>query len=345
MISEELLHVVSHYGLDVVSIQEIYIGHINQTYKLSTSNGNYILQKINSAVFEHIDRIIYNESLLRKYLSESENPDFLVPLIQTNEGENFFTTNGEFWRVTKFMDDLYSPLFIGNHRTAYSLGQKIREFHYLTRNIDVHNFKEVIPDFHNLDFRFSQYLKALETTTKDLDSYNFIFDEIDKFIWLSEKYRAWIKTGDCNKILCHNDTKISNTLVNPNSGIVEYLIDLDTLMPEYDFIDIGDAVRAGCSMSDESELDENKVCFDIKLFNSIIEGYFGIKKDEIDSNKLDVMVKGSMMMLYMQSLRFMTDYLNGDKYYKINFEGQNAIRARNQLILLRQLNDYSLSKI
>ncbi len=339
---DSLLEIGQLYGLDIISFEKIDIGHINNTFKVSSGNINYILQRINPDVFTFADRIVHNETLLRNHLAKFNMEHFLVPIFKSPNGELFVQHGGAFWRLTSFIEGVHSPLFIANEKIAFNLGKKIAEFHNLTENAKVSAFKDVIPDFHNLSSRYKQYKIALDSINyKQPPFIEIILHQINDYKWLVKWFVELKKGKELKLRVCHNDTKISNTLVNNLTGEIEYLIDLDTVMPGYAFYDIGDAVRAGCSKSDESEIDSEKVIFESKLFHSILEGYFSLVSTRNKEFANELMIKGSMIMLYMQALRFMTDHILGNKYFHVKFEGQNAIRARNQLILLRQLNDYS----
>lgn len=337
----ELDDTLLKYNLKCIDFQKIDTGYINQTFKVETNEGPFVVQRINPEVFLYSDRIVHNENMLREFLHSNQINNFLVPIRQTVDGDNFLVNDGIVWRVTLFMDKLYSPLVIESVFTAFSLGKKIREFHNLTSLVDVSIFEEIIPNFHNLNFRYEQYRTAfLAADNIRKQSVLELIKQIDDFSWLIEEYNQMIQPNHTTKILCHNDTKISNTLTDTATGEVRYLIDLDTIMPGYSFNDIGDAVRAGCSRSDESETDVGKVIFDHDLFDAILDGYLADEQKNDLKQKRGHLEQGALIMLYMQALRFLTDYLNGNVYYQVKYEEQNAIRARNQLILLNQLNDY-----
>lgn len=345
MLRNEIEDVLNYYGLDLHEFQPIETGYINQTFKVVTNEGTFVLQRINPDVFVHSDRIIHNESKLREYFASNNVSEILVPIRKTSKSENFLTKSDIVWRLTKFIDELYSPLFIDGARTAFSLGKKLREFHQVTCKMDAGDFLEVIPGFHDLNLRNQQYLTACQSPGVEVNlRYISLQDEIEEFSWLVDKYNFMINDQTIQKIICHNDTKISNTLTDRATGEVRFLIDLDTIMPGYTFTDIGDAVRAGCSKSDESEPDESRVIFDHELFDAILDGYLSVEDGNTIAANRETLTTGAMIMLYMQALRFMADYLNGNIYYKVKYDEQNAVRARNQLILLRQLYQYSKSK-
>lgn len=336
VISDILL---KYYGKEVKQISKIEIGLINETYKLVTSSGNYIFQKINCEVFKNYSAIINNENQLRELLTDQGNNDFLVKIIPNLYNDNFTQMKGELWRLTAFIENSYAPVCIESNNMAFQIGTKIKEFHEKTNESDISIFKEVIPHFHDLNFR----LKAFEATKASASKENMVlakelFQKSIDFAWLQTEFdrlKSFYKLR-----LCHNDTKASNFLFDLNTKEIRYLIDLDTVMPGYIFTDIGDAIRSGCSMSDESESIEDCILFNPEFMESIICGYFNSGKFDgtLDSHK-DMLIAG-MIMLYMQAIRFLTDFLDGNKYFTVNNPMQNLIRARNQFLLLQQLDNY-----
>lgn len=330
---------LKYYSKEVKQISRIEIGLINETYKLATSSGNYIFQKINCDVFKNYAAIVNNENQLRELLAEQGDIDFLVKIVPNLYNHNFTQINGELWRLTAFIENSYAPVCIESNNMAFQIGSKIKEFHEKTKNLDISSFKIVIPNFHDLIFRLKAFETAKYSTSQDnLVLAREIFQKIQDFAWLQvefDRLKSFYKLR-----LCHNDTKASNFLFDIYTKNIRYLIDLDTVMPGYIFPDIGDAIRSGCSMSDESEIMEAKVIFNPEFMQSIICGYFNSDKFNICLQSHKDMLIAGMIMLYMQAIRFLTDFLDGNKYFAVNNPMQNLIRARNQFLLLKQLDNY-----
>ena len=342
----QIQNVSKLYGLELMEVETINTGHINNTYKIRTDSQSYILQRINPRVFPFAHRIVNNESLIRKHFDDLGLHSFFVEIHKTLNGDLFQFTDGAHWRLTTYISGSHSPLYISNERMAFNLGKKLREFHLHTQSANISQYEEVIPDFHNLNVRYRQYTEARNAFPYEMsDEILSLIEKVNQFLWLKEWFEDLISDRQLTLRLCHNDTKISNTLVNDITGEIDHLIDLDTVMPGYLFYDIGDAVRAGCSKSDESEIIPDKVVFEETYFHSILKGYFSDQSNSVNIKDSTIMVNGSMVMLYMQALRFITDHFLGNIYFKINFEGQNLIRARNQLILLDQLYHYSKTNL
>jgi aminoglycoside phosphotransferase (APT) family kinase protein len=322
----------SHFQIKdkVVSIAPFGGGHINSTWKVTCEKSEYLLQKINQTVFPLVENIVEN----RKLLNALPNPSILVEEILTEEGENaLFTENGVF-RMQRFIADAYAPSNVESIHEAFEAAYGFGEFLNQTNSLNPSDFKEVIPGFHNLELRLNQLAEAKEKDkVARLNSITSLVEQVESFAWINEKMNSlWV--NGLPKRVCHNDTKIDNILLNKASSSFQYVIDLDTVGEGSMLYDFGDLMRTCISPSKESERDLNQIVFRDEIFEALSNGFMKSVTSFISPIEKENLYFGGIYMTYIMAVRFLTDYLNGDIYYKISFDDENLIRTKNQMSLL-----------
>lgn len=341
----EIVHneILECYGFShaSVEIEKIGSGHINRTYLLSTADKKqFILQEINTTVFKKPENIADNVSQIAKYL-KTNYPDYLFPApLPTKTGETMATANGTFWRLLPYIDHTIALDALFEPMQAYEAAKQFGKLSRLLADFPVDSLSETIPGFHDLDFRFGQFKEALESTSDYLqETASKEISSVNHFAFINHYYQSILLRKDFPNRVMHHDTKISNVLLDKETFKGICIIDLDTLMPGKFISDLGDMMRTYLCAFDENETDLDKITIRIPYFQALINGYLSEMKDILTSTERELILFSGKYIIYMQAIRFLTDFLNGSKYYPIAYPNQNLDRAKNQLRLLRELFD------
>ena len=313
-------------------------GLINQTWLLKHHTDTYIFQRINDTIFHSPTDIAENIHALKEFFN-TNFPDYLfVKTIQTlDKKEIVFHPSEGYCRMFEFVIGSKTFNTLQNSQLAFEGAKQFGRFTKNLSKFDVSKLHITLVDFHNLSLRYQQFETALNKGNANrinacaeaiefIESQKNIVDEFDQ-----------IKTNsNFKKRVTHHDTKISNVLFDANNkGLC--VIDLDTVMPGYFISDVGDMLRTYLSPVSEEEADFSKIEIREDYFQAILEGYISEMKDELSDEEKSYFVYAGKFMIYMQALRFITDYFNNDSYYGSKYEGQNLVRANNQLVLLKLL--------
>ncbi len=332
--------VFNAYGITVSTDKAVPFGSglINNTWKITTDCNVYILQRINHNIFKNPEAIAHNINVTAKYLAANCSAYLFVSPIQTTAGQDFFfDTNIGFFRLMPFVENSHTVDVVHEPTLAFEASKQFGQFTKLLSHFDTSRLQITLPDFHNLTLRYTQFEDAQKNGNPDRikKAANLIR------IIIANKNIAdifeRIKINKDFKIrVTHHDTKISNVLFDQNNkGLC--VIDLDTLMPGYFISDAGDMMRTYISPTSEEEKDFTKIEIRNEYFFAIAEGYIGEMKDELTNCELQYFVYAGKFMIYMQAIRFLTDYINNDMYYGAKYEEHNFVRAGNQMTLLQKL--------
>lgn len=313
-------------------------GHINATFLVEAEDGQkYVLQKINAAVFR-IEAIAKNLRLAARHLAH-HHPDYLfVAPLPTVSGDEVFELGGDSWRLTPFVPNSCSINEATTPQQAYEASQ---QFGLLARNLDgldMSKFEATIHDFHNLSFRYQQFQQALDQAT---DARKNAAQEVIEY-FLNKKeivatYESLLQDPDFPDRLMHHDTKINNVLLDADTQRGLAVCDLDTLMPGKIISDLGDMVRTYVSPVSEESTEFEKVVVREEYYRALVEGYLSEMKAVLTETEKSAIFFSGLFLVYMQGIRFLADYLNGDIYYPIKYPEHNLNRARNQMVLLQDL--------
>jgi Ser/Thr protein kinase RdoA (MazF antagonist) len=334
-------NILSEY--DISGSQIIIVPHgnglINNTWRVFDGDTQYILQRINENVFKQTADIEYNIHLISEYLKRNQ-PDYLFPSpLATTSGNEMVHHSEGYFRVFPFIKNSYTIDVAATPQQAFEGARQFGRFTRMLSGFSATSLEITIPDFHNLTLRAQQFKDAgingnIERIKRSAGSIQFILDHTV----ILTRFKNIQKDTDFTLRVTHHDTKISNVLFDKNEkGLC--VIDLDTVMPGYFISDVGDMMRTYLSPVSEEEKDFNKIEIREDFFQAILEGYMQQMSGELSKAELNHFVYAGKFMIYMQAIRFLTDYLNNDTYYGAAYEDQNFVRANNQINLLQKLLD------
>ena len=324
-----------------VDCKQIKTGHINETYLITTDRGvKYILQWINRYVFPNVDAIMGNMSAISEFLRQNEQGQMaMISYIDTTDGKSYYDDGkGGCWRIYKYVDSicLHRP---ESPEDFYECARAFGHFQYALNGFPVEQLQETIEGFHDTPARYRQFRAAM--AADPLGRLKEV--EREAAFALAREERAcrlhhMRERGELPVRATHNDTKINNVLLHKQTRKALCVIDLDTVMPGLAVFDFGDAIRFGASTGAEDETDLEKVSLDLDLFRVFTRGFYEACPSLTDA-ETEAMPLGAYTMTLECGLRFLTDYLNGDKYFSIDREKHNLDRCRTQFKLIESMEE------
>jgi len=332
----------------LVSARPFGSGHINDTYRVATDTGhNYLLQKINHFVFRDVAGLMDNTVHVIDHLKAKlanipgASPDKeVLTLIPANNGMYFVKdVDGGYWRVFVFLNKTKSYDQVLTEKQAFEGGKAFGRFQALLSDLDPMLLIDTIPDFHNIESRLEQLDKAVSADSAH--RFNKVLPELEFIDERREQAMAVLQAGRQGLIperIIHYDTKFNNVLLDERDH-AQCVIDLDTTMPGYVAYDFGDAIRTIINNAAEDEAELKHINLNIPLFTAYTRGYLQQATGFLTENEVNSLIDGVLLLPYMQGVRFLTDYLNGDTYYKIHSPWHNLQRTKAQLQLLRKLEE------
>ena len=333
---------IFHFPTDgaPVSCEQIKSGHINETYLITTDNGTrYILQWINRYVFPNVNALMNNMAAISAYLAKREKGKMaMIRYIDTLDGHSYYDDgHGGCWRIYRFVDHSICVQRPESLEDFYECARAFGHFQYVLNEFPAEQLEETIVNFHNTVDRYRQLREALREdsegrATEVQPELEYLFSREDKACRL-HKMRL---SGDLPVRATHNDTKINNVLLDEHTRKAICVIDLDTVMPGLSAFDFGDAIRFGASSAAEDETDLRKVSLDLELFRAFTRGFLKACPSLTEKER-EVLPLGSFTMTLECGMRFLTDYLKGDKYFSIDYPQHNLDRARAQLKLAQDM--------
>lgn len=337
-----LKEVLLQYGIDFhsVIISPIHQGLINNTWKISGKENTFILQKINEQIFKSPSDIAENILMISEYLKKNHSQYFFVNAINSIEGKSIIQEECfGFFRLFPFVENSHSKNELTNPNQAYEASKQFGRFTKLLNGFNAEKLKITLPSFHDLSLRYKIFLEALiKRNNARIKESEKLIEKIKKWSFIVDEYEQ-IKLNSAFKLrVTHHDTKIGNVLFNTNDEGV-CVIDLDTVMPGYFFSDVGDMMRTYLSPVNEEETDVKKIEVRTEYYKAIVQGYLEEMKDELNEVEKKYFFYAGTFMIYMQAIRFLTDYLNNDVYYGAKYPTHNFVRAQNQIVLLQCLFD------
>lgn len=341
--------IIAQFALknEVGEPQPLKIGFINDSFVLKSkvkSGISYFLQRINHHIFENVDGLQQNIMLVTDHIrtklmkngcQPSEIDRRVLQLVPTKDGKLYFkTSNGDYWRMYVLIENATSHDQVDEH-SAYLAGRAFGDFQCQLADFPTEKLCETIPNFHNLEFRLQQLDDAVKQDVagrvKQCES---ILSEIEKRkedLCLAQRL---FREGKLPKRINHCDTKVNNMLFDEN-GVPLCIVDLDTVMPGFVLSDYGDFMRTAANKAAEDEADLSKIQVDMSVFEAYTKGYLEKATFLTDTEKR-MLPYGCRLMIYMQTVRFLTDFLNGDTYYKIQYPEHNRVRTQAQFRLLQE---------
>ncbi|RPD96004.1 aminoglycoside phosphotransferase family protein [Aureibaculum marinum] len=325
------------------SFKELSSGHINDTYLIITNKKPYfVLQRINHGVFKDVPGLIENKVAVShhiqeklKHLPEKKRKRRVLEFAKTKSNQSYYKDeNGNYWNLMYFIDKSVTHEVVTSKEIAYEGGRLLGNFLTLTSDFDASKLIEVIPNFHDMSFRYQQFEDALKIASpKRLEKAKHYIKRVEDLKEEMHILQKLKESGDIKLRVTHNDTKISNALFNKkNKGLC--LIDTDTVMPGIVHYDFGDAIRTICNTAAEDETNLDLVEFNLEYYNAYKEGFLKKMKTSLSDTELKYLPLSAKTMMFIMALRFLTDYLNNDIYYKTKYLEHNLDRAKNQFKLI-----------
>lgn len=319
-------------------------GHINDTY-VALSQKRYILQKINTNIFTKPEQVMHNillvtEHIKKKLTEQGEYRDGAVlSLIPTLDGKAFYRAeNGDCFRMYKFIENSSSYSKADSPKTFYNAAKGFGKFFALLSDFDASLLYETIKDFHHTPLRYEAFEKAV--SEDKCGRAHIVETEIQAAVSRRSMVSVvtdLIESKDIPLRVTHNDTKLNNIMLDDKTGEPVCVIDLDTVMPGSILYDFGDSIRFGASSAAEDEHDLDKVYCDMELFEAFTRGFLEQTAKFLTQKEIELLAFSAKLLTYECGIRFLTDYLNGDTYFKTHYENQNLFRARTQLKLVADM--------
>lgn len=348
---KDLLSIVSHFQMQgtVREIKPLGSGLINDTYKVTTVEADapdYVLQRINHAIFQNVEMLQSNiEAVtrhIRKKLEEKREADVerkVLHFIPTAERKTYWYDGENYWRIMTFIPRAKTYETV-NPEYSYYAGAAFGNFQAMLADIP-DTLGETIPDFHNMEFRLKQLRDAVAADAAGrVQEVQYFLDEIEKRADEMCKAERLYREGKLPKRVCHCDTKVNNMMFDED-GTVLCVIDLDTVMPSFIFSDYGDFLRSGANTGLEDDKNLDNVNFNMEIFQAFTKGYLESGKSFLLPIEIENLPYAAALFPYMQCVRFLADYINGDTYYKIQYPEHNLVRTKAQFKLLQSVEEHT----
>lgn len=352
-VAERIARIGDQFAIngDFLYGEELRNGHINTTYRACyrTEEGHldrYILQRINDYVFKDPALVMKNVEKVTRHISwkvmrrRKNAAGQTLTLYPARGGRSYINIpeEGGMWRCYNNIEGTHTYDVVENTRQAYQAGYAFGSFQELVSDMNPDDIRESIPDFHNTPKRYEALMQSAEK------------DELGRAASCREELeqvRAWApqlgklvemqRAGQLPTRITHNDTKINNVMLDEDSDSAVCVIDLDTVMPGLSLYDFGDMVRTATCMAEEDEADLSKVHMQMPFFESLAEGYLDATHSFLTKNEIDLLAFSGWLITVEIGMRFLTDYLDGDKYFRIHYAEHNLVRARNQFALAKSI--------
>ena len=350
---KKMFNVMSQFAIygDYVSCKPMGNGHINSTFcSVFNQSGvlvRYTHQRINKNVFKNPPEVVSNieevTKFLRKSYKASGDDDIsrkTLTLVPAKDGKLYYEDeDGEFWRTYLLVENVKTYEVLSNENLAEQLGQIIGDFQNRLADYDGPRLYDTIPRFHDMHLRYEQLDEALAKDVKgraagikkELD---FLAANRERGMVLSDG----LASGKLREGITHNDTKINNILFDEKTESPLCGIDLDTVMPGTVLFDVGDLIRTATNTAEEDEKDVSKVSFNIPIFKALIKGYYSQAKGFLTDYEKSLLAEAGRCITLIMAVRMITDYLNGDVYYHIDYPEHNIVRARTQIALIQSMD-------
>jgi thiamine kinase-like enzyme len=338
---KEIELVLADYGFinGQYTFRDFGTGHINSTFLISVigKEDQFILQSINQNVFREPLIIANNMRLVEDYLKKHYPSYLFVGSIQTSKGDEMAIVNGTYWRMTRYIPNSVSLETLSDPRQAFEAAVQFGKLSKLLDGFNASFLKPSILGFHDLNLRFDQFNKVLETADPELKvKASAQIEKALNYAFIVDYFNSYKDSADFPDRVMHHDTKINNMLFDKDTLEGICVIDLDTLMPGKFISDLGDMMRTYLCAFSENEPDMDKIFIRMEYFEAIVKGYLSQMGNILTSAEKELIIFSGKYLIYMQALRFLTDYLNGNIYYQVAYPEQNQVRAINQFKLLSE---------
>ena len=338
----ELIRIAAHFIPEnkIGEISPLGKGLINDTFKVflkGEDKPKYVLQRINNAVFTDVEMLQNNiETVTRHIRQKYENQGVedisrrVLHFLKADTGKTYIVENEKYWRMMDFVSESFTYETV-TPEYAYYAGLTFGDFESLLADLK-DPIGEIIPDFHNIEFRLKQLDEAVANDKagrmKDEEVQKYV-SQIQQFAEQMTLGERLYREGKLPKRICHCDTKVNNMLFDAEGNIL-CVIDLDTVMPSFVFSDFGDFLRSAANTGTEDDDNLENVTFNIEIFKAFAKGYVKGTKSFLLPVEKENLPYAALLFPYMQAVRFLADYINGDTYYKIRYPEHNLVRTKAQ---------------
>lgn len=342
-IPEILTHFIS---ASPVTLELCEIGHINRTWFVTVEGGRkYVLQKINRAVFKQPEIVMNNIVAVTDFIREKlravggDVTRGALHALTSDGGEAYYIDDeGEYWRLYDFITDATCYLSADSTELFCKVGYAFGHFQRQLSDFDASLLGETIPNFHNTAVRYQTFLRAVQAdvcgrAAAVADDIRFVTDRAAQCSYIVDR----IADGTLPLRVTHNDTKLNNIMMDDATGEGICILDLDTIMPGSVLYDFGDSIRFGASSAAEDETDLDRVFVREDMFRAYAEGFLRGLDGSLTREEILALPMGAYVITLETGIRFLTDYLEGDTYFRIHREGHNLDRARNQFKLVADM--------
>lgn len=335
---------------EIDSITPYGEGHINDTFlvTMKDSSTQYILQRLNTKIFTNYRGLMENiqkVTAVMQNIVQEQGGDVsreCMQLIPTLEGKAYYVNVSDCWRVYVFVKDTVVYQVIDSPDVFENTGEAFGRFIARLDGFEANTLCEVIPNFHNTVDRYNKFLTAIEQNKsgradKVQNEISFVKARADKLSLIVDA----LERKQIPLRVTHNDTKINNVLIDKSTGKAICIIDLDTIMPGSLLYDFGDSIRSGCNTALEDEKDLSLVDFDINLYEAYCRGFLRGIGEKITVKELEMLHLGAIIITLECGIRFLTDYLDGDVYFKTQYDDHNLVRCHTQFKLVEKMESKS----
>lgn len=349
---EELLNILDQFTLaeKVVSAEPFGNGHINDTLKVTNEKGEikYVLQRINHLIFTNVDMLQSNINTVTTHIrekleakGENDIDRKVLTFLPTKDGKPYYFDDDSYWRVCLFIPNSKSYEEV-TPELSYEAGKAFGDFQSMLSDLPEGSLGETIPNFHNMEFRLQQFHDAVKANAAGrLEEVKDLIEEVEKRAEAMCIQERLYREGKLQKRTNHCDTKVNNMMFDADTDKVLCVIDLDTVMPGFVLSDIGDFIRTGANTGAEDDENLDNVNVNMDIFKAYTRGYMETAKVFLSPLEISLLPYGGRLLTYMQTVRFLTDYINGDTYYKIHSPKHNLIRTKAQFKLLQSLEEHA----
>lgn len=336
-----LLSILDAFSLAAAPVDCLHhrAGHINSTYIVTVTGGRrYILQRISGEVFKNIPAMMQNIRLVTEFLQKSiSDRRQALCLVPTKQGENYLYRDGDYWRMYDFVENSLCLLLPESDEDLYQSALGFGGFLDKLDAFPIEQLAETIPNFHNTPDRYRTFREVLERDP--LGRAAGVKDEIGFALAREEEMSRLQQMRDAKLLptrVTHNDTKLSNILLDADTRKALCVIDLDTVMPGLSLYDFGDSIRSGASTAAEDERNLDLVQIDLQRFRIYTRGFLRSFK-KLTEKEIELLPLGAKVITFENGLRFLTDYIDGDHYFAISRDTQNLDRTRAQFKLVSDM--------
>jgi len=340
---DNVKNICEQFNIDskIDTVSELNSGFINDTYLATTASGNqYVLQRINTIVFKDVENVIANKVLISEHLSNSKSKYKAVRFIKTCNNKPYYKdSKSNYWNLMTYIPNSITHDVATNSNLVEEAGKLYGDFIIQAADLDLDKLVETLPDFHSIPLRYKQFEEALKNA-KD-ETKNNAIDEIEFIIKCREEMHELSKLKDNNKFpirVTHNDAKLSNILFDKDDkGLA--VIDLDTVMPGIVAFDFGDSIRSICTTTVEDDTNLKATKINLEFYKAFCKGFAETAKHILTPAEIKYLPLGAKTITFIMGLRILTDYLNNNIYYKVDYETHNLVRAKNQFKLVKSIQE------